>query len=91
MYFIMILLAAIVSTIFRFRLPQNKYKLNNLCFIYWGAALMWFVDHVIAFFIEGGEFFEITLDATFLGIIVVLGGLFLWAIISFLKTFRKPI
>lgn len=85
MYFIITALAAIVTTIIWYRLPKNKYKLSTLCFIYWGATLMWFVDHVIAFFIEGGDFFEITLDATLLGITVVLCGFFAWVIITFAK------
>lgn len=85
MYFIITALAAILTTILRYQLPQHKYNLSSLCFIYWGATLMWLVDHVIAFVIEGGEFFEITLDATYLGITVVLGGLLAWAFITFVK------
>jgi hypothetical protein len=42
---------------------------------------MWFVDHVMAYLIEGGEFFEITLDATLLGVTVVLFGLLVWMIV----------
>jgi hypothetical protein len=46
---------------------------------------MWLVDHVMAFLIEGGEFFEITIDATLLGITVVLCGLFVWGVILLVK------
>ena len=39
---------------------------------------MWFVDHVMAYLTEGGEFFEITLDAALLGVSVILLGLLAW-------------
>lgn len=82
MYFIITALAAIIATIIWYvNAPENKYKLSLLSFIFWGATLMWFVDHVMAYLIEGGEFFEITLDATLLGVCVVLLGLFVWMIV----------
>ena len=65
--------------------PEDKYKLSVLCFIYWGATLMWFVDHVMAYLTEGGDFFEITLNAALLGIVVVLLGLLAWVIILLVK------
>ena len=69
MFFIITALAAVVSTIVWYvNAPNDKYKLNILCFIYWGATLMWFVDHVMAYISEGGVFFEFTQDATMLGI-----------------------
>ncbi|NCC15460.1 MAG: hypothetical protein EOM28_03810 [Clostridia bacterium] len=85
MYFILTALAAIVTTILWYRISEDKYQLSTLCFIYWGATLMWLVDHVIAFLDEGGAFFEMTLDATLLGIIVVLCGFFVWGMITFVK------
>jgi len=39
---------------------------------------MWFVDHLMAYFTEGGEFFEINLDATMLGIVVIIVALIVW-------------
>ncbi|MFA6308805.1 MAG: hypothetical protein WC677_03550 [Clostridia bacterium] len=81
MFFIITALAAIVTTIIWYvHAPEDKYNLSTLCFIYWGATLMWFVDHVIAFVNEGGEFFEINLDATMLGITVVILGLLVWLV-----------
>ena len=86
MYFIITAFAAIVTTIIWYvNAPEDKYKLSVLCFIYWGATLMWLVDHIIAYMNEGGEFFEITLDATLLGITVVLCGLLAWVIILLIK------
>ncbi len=86
MFFIITALAAIISTIIWYKnAPEDKYMLNNLSLIYWGTTLMWFVDHVIAYLTEGGAFFEITLDATLLGITVVLLGLLVWLIILLVK------
>ena len=39
---------------------------------------MWLVDHVMAYLMEGGEFLEINLDATLLGISVILIALLVW-------------
>ena len=41
---------------------------------------MWFVDHVMAYLTEGGEFFEMNLDATLLGVSVIIFALFVWLI-----------
>lgn len=90
MFFIITGLAAIVATIIWYvNAPEDKYNLSTLCFIFWGATLMWFVDHVMAYLTEGGEFFEITLDATLLGITVVLFGLFMWIILVLVNRHRR--
>jgi hypothetical protein len=41
---------------------------------------MWLVDHVIAYAQEGGQFFEISADATGLGLSVLILGLFVWLV-----------
>ncbi len=90
MYLIFTAIAALVSTVIWYKnAPEDKYMLSTLSLIYWGATLMWFVDHVMAYLIEGGEFFEITLDATLLGVTVVLLGLLVWLIILLVKDPKK--
>ncbi|WP_027398658.1 hypothetical protein [Anaerovorax odorimutans] len=82
MYLIITALAAVITTIIWYvNAPDNKYKLGTLTLIFWGATLMWLVDHVIAFLTEGGEFFDTSLDATLLGITVTICGLLAWTII----------
>jgi hypothetical protein len=82
MWLIMTALAAIISTIIWYiKSPGDKYKLGLLSFIFWGATLMWFVDHVMAYLTEGGEFFDISLDATLLGITVIILALLVWMIV----------
>ncbi|WP_243158064.1 hypothetical protein [Aminipila terrae] len=46
---------------------------------------MWLVDHVLAYLSEGGEFFDISLNATLLGVNVVLLGLVVWIVILLVK------
>ena len=81
MWLIMTALAAVITTaIWYVKAPEGKYKLGLLSLIFWGATLMWFVDHVMAYLAEGGEFFEINLDATLLGISVIIFALIIWEI-----------
>ncbi|HHX51604.1 MAG TPA: hypothetical protein GX711_09210 [Clostridia bacterium] len=90
MFFIITALAAIVVTIIWYiQAPEDKYKLSVLGFIFWGATLMWFVDHVMAYLMEGGEFFEMTLDATLLGVASVLLGLLVWLIVLLVNDPKK--
>lgn len=82
MWLIMTALAAIIATaIWYVKAPQDKYKLGLLSLIFWGATLMWFVDHVMAYLTEGGEFFETNLDATLLGVSVIVLALLVWEIV----------
>jgi hypothetical protein len=82
MWLIMTALAAVIATaIWYVKAPEDKYKLGLLSLFFWGATLMWIVDHVIAYITEGGEFFEINLDATLLGVAVIVFALFVWEIV----------
>ncbi len=74
------LAALITSALWYVSAPNDRYKLGFLSLIYWGATLMWLVDHVIAYAQEGGQFFEISADATGLGLSVLILGLFVWLV-----------
>ena len=79
MWLIMTALAAIITTLIWYvKAPEDKYKLGLLSLMFWGATLMWLVDHVMAYLMESGEFLEINLDATLLGISVILIALLVW-------------
>jgi hypothetical protein len=79
MWLILTALAAIITTVIWYVMsPRDKYKLGILSLMFWGATIMWLVDHVMAFLTEGGEFFEVNLDATMLGISVILLALIIW-------------
>lgn len=81
MFLLITALAAIISTVIWYvNAPEDNYRLNILSLIFWGATLMWLVDHIVAFMMEGGEILEISLDATLLGFTVVICGLAAWLI-----------
>jgi len=82
MWLILTALAAIITTVIWYvKGPEDKYKLGLLSLAFWGASLMWLVDHVIAFAMEGEEFFEINRDANMLGISVILFALLIWLVV----------
>jgi peptidoglycan biosynthesis protein MviN/MurJ (putative lipid II flippase) len=82
MWLIMTALAAIITTVIWYaKAPADKYKLGLLSLTFWGATLMWLVDHVMAYLTEGGEFFDMSLDATMLGLSVIMVTLFAWIVV----------
>ena len=81
MWLLITALAALVTSVLWYvTAPADKYKLGFLSLLYWGATLMWLVDHVMAYVQEGGRFFEITADATGLGLSVLVLGLVVWLV-----------
>ncbi|PCN50180.1 hypothetical protein B6U99_05795, partial [Candidatus Geothermarchaeota archaeon ex4572_27] len=51
----------------------------------WGATILVLVDHVAGFLMEGGEFLEMTVDATVLGIVLVIAALTVWEVALILR------
>lgn len=82
MWLILTALAAIITTVIWYvKAPDDKYKLGLLSWTFWGATIMWLVDHFWAFAEEGGEFFETDLNSTMLGISVILVALLIWLVV----------
>lgn len=77
--------ATITTALWYSKAEDDKYMLRFLSLILWGATIMIFVDHVTSYFMEGGEFFEITVEATVLGIILLIAALAVWEIGLLLK------
>jgi len=77
--------AAMVTPIWYSVAEEDKYLLRLLCLILWGATIMVLVDHIMGFLMEGGEFFELSLDATVLGFAMLIAALVAWEIILLLK------
>ncbi|MEM2567661.1 MAG: hypothetical protein QXH20_04220 [Candidatus Bathyarchaeia archaeon] len=77
--------AAIATPIWYAKAEEDKYMLKLLCLILWGATIMVLVDHIMGFLMEGGEFLELTVDATVLGFIMLTAALIIWEIILLLK------
>lgn len=82
--------AAIISTIVWYRTaPKSEMKIGILCWMYWGASLMWFVDAIFEYAELGAEYFAPApvdmLNDFFLGLSVVALGLIIWLIILLVK------
>lgn len=82
--------AAIASTVLWYRnAPDDKMKLSVLCFLFWGASIMWFVDAVFAYAEQGAAYFTPQparmLNDLFLGLCVVAFGLIVWLAVLLIK------
>ncbi|MEM3072577.1 MAG: hypothetical protein QW172_03885 [Candidatus Bathyarchaeia archaeon] len=86
MWLIVLAFSAIIATALWYSMAEDdKYMLRLLSLILWGASIMVFVDHVIGYVMDGGEFLEMTVEATVLGITLLLGALIAWEIVLLLK------
>ena len=86
MWLIIIAYAAVITTIIWYSRAENdKYMLKLLALMLWGATIMVLVDHIAGYLMEGGEFLELTPEATILGFVMVLGAIVLWEIVLILK------
>jgi flagellar biosynthesis protein FliR len=90
MWLIILAFAAAVATPLWYRMAEDdKYLLKILCLILWGVTIMVFVDHVMGFLREGGEFIEMTPEATVLGFAMLTAALTIWEIVLILKDPRR--
>lgn len=90
------LFAAILCTVLWYRkAPQDEMKISVLCFLFWGAALMWFVDAIYEYAELGAAFFAPApvdmLNDLFLGLSVVALGLIVWLVVLLIKDPRGVI
>ena len=76
--------AAVVATVKWYNRKDDSMKLGILCFLYWGASIMWLVDAIFEYAELGAEYFtpalEDMLNDTFLGLSVVALGLVIWVV-----------
>ncbi len=84
------LLAAIICTIIWYcNAPKSQMKIGILCFMYWGASLMWFVDAVFAYAEIHSAYFTPSpadmLNDLYLGLSVIALGLVIWLIILLVR------
>ena len=84
------LFAALICTILWYKnAPQTEMKLHVLCYVYWGAALMWMVDAVFEYVELGAEFFTPAaadmLNDFYLGLSVVALGMIIWIVYLLIK------
>lgn len=82
--------AAIICTIIWYKnAPKNEMKVGILCWMYWGASLMWLVDAIFEYAELQAEYFTPTpvdmLNDFYLGLSVVALGLIIWLVILLIK------
>ena len=88
--------AAIICTVLWYKkAPQDEMKISVLCFLYWGASIMWLVDAIYEYADLGAQFFAPApidlLNDLFLGLSVVALGLIVWLIVLLVKDPRGVI
>ncbi len=82
--------AAIVSTVLWYKhAPKDEYKLSVLCWIFWGATLMWFVDAVFEYAELKAAYFSPApadmLNDLFLGLSAMALGLVIWLVLLLIR------
>ena len=87
MWLVMTTLAAVIATAIWYISDEAReiYNIGFLNLILWGTAIMVFVDHVIGYLSEGGEFIETTPDAMLLSIIMLIAAILIWEIVLLIK------
>ena len=88
--------AAIICTVILYRnAPESKMMVGVLCWMYWGASLMWLVDAIFEYAELGAEYFTPSpadmLNDLYLGLSVVALGLIIWLVILLIKDPRGVI
>ena len=82
--------AAIISTVVWYKkAPDDEMKIGILCWMYWGASLMWLVDAIFEFVELKAEYFTPApsdmLNDLFLGLSVAALGLVIWLVVLLIK------
>lgn len=83
-------IAAVVCTAIWYKsAPGRDMKVGLLCWMYWGASLMWFVDAIFAYAELHEEYFTPApydmLNELYLGVSVVTFGLLIWIVVLLIK------
>jgi len=83
-------LAAVVSTAVWYKNAHKSQMMEGvLCWMYWGASLMWLIDAIFEYVELGAEFFTPApidmLNDAYLGVSVVILGLIIWLVVLLIK------
>ena len=89
------LFAAIICTVIWYKGYNKDLRIGTLCWIYWGASLMWFIDACFEYAELHAEFFTPApadmLNDAYLGLSVVALGLVVWLVILLIKDPRGTV
>ena len=83
-------IAAVISTAVWYTSEKaRKRNVSLLCFMYWGASLMWLVDAVAEYMEMGAEYFlpaaSDMINDGFLGLSVTAFGMVIWLVSLLIK------
>ena len=86
MCLILTAIAAVVSTVVWYSSAKaREMKVSVLCWLFWGAAIMWLVDLVFEYAEEGAAVFEPSvsdvLNDSLLGLAVITLALVIWTVV----------
>ncbi len=77
-------LAAVIATAVWYSRKDDEMQLSTLCFLFWGASLMWLVDAVFEYAELQAEYFtpaiEDMVNDAFLGLSVVVLAMVIWVV-----------
>ena len=89
MTLLIMVFAAVIATVKWYTRKDDTMQLGILCFLYWGASIMWFVDAVFEFAELKAEYFtpaiEDMVNDAFLGFSAVALGLVIWLVRLLIK------
>lgn len=81
--------AVVVTAIWYTSEKARKLKISVLCYMFWGASLMWFVDAIAEYIELRAAYFtpalEDMINDTFLGLSVIAFSLVVWIVIVLIK------
>jgi len=81
--------AVIVTVIWYCNENARKMKVGALCFMFWGASIMWLGDAIFEYAEAGAEFFtpaiEDMINDSYLGLSVIALALVIWLVIVLVK------
>ena len=72
-------IAAVIATAVWYFKDDGSLQISALCFMFWGASLMWFVDGIFCV-AEGESFLDLSVSDALLGFVIVISGLVVWVI-----------
>lgn len=83
-------LAAVISTlVWYLHAPEDPLNVRLLCWMFWGASLMWLVDGIFSYAEEGAAIFapdfETLVNDAFLGLCVAAFALVIWLLVVLIK------
>jgi hypothetical protein len=81
--------AAVITTILWYNRKNDDMKLHVLMYMFWGAAIMWFVDAIAEYIELGADYFapavEDMINDSFLGLSVIAFAMIIWVVYLLIK------